>query len=122
MRCSSEPRGVAVIRRGHVMRAWFEELISRLSPGSTRAAPILHRKFRLSGEVLQWLGHPDRTDALRLSFVELLMKLDSNPVEYSLAVHRTGAPPGMRRASFEMHRVYFVWLPAEDRVSIILVR
>ncbi len=91
------------------MWEWLDELGEWLG---TRAAAKerrwLHRHFRLSGPVVEWLGSPARSNEQRLAFTELLLRLDADPVGNSVAILRPGSPPGMRWAPFDNHRAIFV--------------
>lgn len=102
------------------MWAWLEELwqvSGQDKPSGGRR--LLHRRCRLSGAVINWLRRSDTAEVQRLAFVELLLKLDSDPVAYSEPVLHPNALPGMRWAPFDAHKVIFVWNLPENQIHVL---
>lgn len=103
------------------MHDWLEQLRGLIS-GSAIARPRkwLHRRFRLSGEVVAWLDAPGRTVDDRCAFAELLLRLDADPITCSVAVLRPDAPRGMRWAPFGSHKAIFTLDSSGNSIRVVL--
>ena len=102
------------------MWEWLErvwELVSA-SPNSGRG-PVFHRRFRINSGVIAWLQDPARSDADRLAFAAMLLRLDSDPTDQTFPVLKHGAPAGTRWTIAGDFRVIFVLDLSLDQISII---
>jgi hypothetical protein len=103
-----------------LMADWLDSLYRSLfSHMPARRRRWLHRKFRLSGEVMSWLDARNRTLEERTAFAELLLRLDADPVSGTTPVLRPGAPPGMRWIPFGAHKAIFVLDPSSNQIHIV---
>lgn len=99
---------------------WLDQVWDALSPSKGASPrPTLHRRFRLSGQVVAWLRDPERSELDHLGFAELLLRLDSDPTRDTFPVLRPGSPLGMRWTEFAGRRAIFVIDIAENRISML---
>lgn len=99
----------------HTIEEWLG------SRGHPQERKWLHRRFRLSGPVVDWLRDDQRKASERCALAEVILRLDANPVNDSEPLFGPEVPVGMRWTSGQGIKTIFVWDPGQDLVSIVMV-
>jgi hypothetical protein len=90
--------------------------------GSPRRRPRLFvRRIRISDAALSYVQGPDCDQVARWAFAELLLRLDSNPIEHSDRLATAPAVPGLRWPKFAGRTVILQFVLAEDLIRIVSI-